>query len=112
MSECSLGSSVIGSRNNSSDRKEEQVKLRLCGDNFGVRLSASSVVMVNSICECQCCWLPKDALETVSRSQVVTALLSSSPWMFTVKRLTSRGTGRECGLWMVHLEILARLNVF
>lgn len=74
MSECSLGSSVTGSRNNSSDRKEK-ARLRLCGDNSGVRLPASSV-MVSSICECQCSWPPKDALETVSRSQVVTALLS------------------------------------
>lgn len=48
MSECSLGSSVISSRNNSSDRKEEKVELRLCGDNFGVKLSASSV-MVSSV---------------------------------------------------------------
>ena len=111
MSECSLGSSVIGSKNNSSDRKEEQVKLRLCADNFGVRLSASSV-MVDGICEYQCCWPPKDALEAVSRSQVVTALLCSSPWMFTVERRTSRVTGREWGSWVVRLEILARLNVF
>lgn len=48
MSECSLGSLVIRSRNNSSDRKEEKVKLRLHGDNFGVKLSASSV-MVSSV---------------------------------------------------------------
>lgn len=45
MSECSLGSSVTGSKNNSPDMEEEEVRVSsgLCDDNFGVALSSSSV---------------------------------------------------------------------